>query len=636
MSHLSRPRLHFRGKFYANVTTANNDDAVNIVDIETATIYPPDRLRDEEFKPWFIQPIEASSETNSSKKQLLRAGWNYYGDSSCCLRDVKVTNFQFFNETENLSNDDPLRGARVEFNKALMIDVDPESIFSSQIFWDKLLIKNENEDLLVFNSGTTPFYSCWHHSWRNLAFMRSFTGASAVWYAAIPNEHLDFKEQINTSEALVALKKAANEGKGLFIRFCTYFFQRTYTVEELQELFERVGHLPNPAYGQVVGTIGPWEQNEKAVSLVGMGRLLGDTNRLPRDGETFALGPALAKVIQNDHRKIVALDLISTFPERDESLEKEYLGSFSLHLQSPNDSQRPSKKIDDIVSYDKIEYELNGGIIEIPCPIDLEAKDWEEGKLFLFSNKAEFKVLEELELTIDLNQVGFYLQEGDKNKNLRLSLIRRGQPVQEPVQLKFEQYIMTNLHRQDKKAIFLPPPASPSDYLVKVTTKRMKDNIIYVEPGGICEVTLTAKKPGTCIIRFMDTQQPTASFMQKFTTSSFINIRVFPADKELANIPDKQLTFSLIYNKILRYFHLLYSPHAFFDPQFYHSIDREDRIKIAKEILKRINKNIGDVDYMPVTRDLSQAKCQLLDRWCKKIITEANGKRDLNSIWEEK
>jgi hypothetical protein len=360
-------------------------------------------------------------------------------------------------------------------------------------------------------------------------------------------------------------------------------------------------------------------------SPMASGRFLVDSNTLPYDdGEPFPLGPAIAQVVEAERRRFIALDLISTFPERDETLEKAQLGKFSLQLRYRKGGREQIQKLGS-VSYDRKTYEKGGGIVEVALPSKVEEKDLAEGTLELFSQKVGFVALQEADLVPAIDQLGFYLNQGRACQEFELKVLRRGQLVQEPVQLKFEQYIMTNIHRLDKKAILPTKEGSseakkalPEEYIVEIKADRIQDDLITLKPGGVCRVTLKGIKPGTCIIRFVDAQRPAPDFRRKFTTSSFINVRVFPHDYY---DPDAELTFNFIYQEVLRYFYLLYSPHD--SPHHPFDFQKEDEVRAAaEEIKEHISKEIWDVDYMPRTRDLSEGKRDLLLRWCEKVIHE--------------
>src|SRR5262245_57246167 len=104
MSHLSLPRLHFRGRFVANVPTGNNDDIRELSDMAKVTIVSPQ----EDFEAWRaeVDPQQqiseaelfvrwaAGAEPDRSRRNYIRGGWNYFGDSSCWLEEVTITSVE--------------------------------------------------------------------------------------------------------------------------------------------------------------------------------------------------------------------------------------------------------------------------------------------------------------------------------------------------------------------------------------------------------------------------------------------------------------------------------------------------------------------------------------------------------------
>lgn len=214
---------------------------------------------------------------------------------------------------------------------------------------------------------------------------------------------------------------------------------------------------------------------------------------------------------------------------------------------------------------------------------------------------------------METDERGIYLQEQGQPKTIELRIFKKGQLVQEPVELKLEQYVMTDFDRSAGPP--LPStPASPDQHIVEMALTGVE--------RGLAHLTLTPKKPGTCIIRFVPTAQAGWPFNQKFTTSFFISLRVFPADN-YDEVPDSALTFDFIYREVLRYFDLLYPGiSALTTNRRYHhpnSGDENNMREYALETKARLEKEITDPGYMPRTRDLSEGKRKLLLRWCERI-----------------
>lgn len=601
MSHLSLPRIHFQGEMWADVTTANNDDVVKFIDVATVTLTMPDGLTTtDDFRRWATEL--------DPEKQKLRASWNYYGTTRCWFDNVSVKGVQLPGGeliTSQSSEPDPLIGAAVNLNRAVMIDVDPESILSSQIFCDQFQIRSG--DGLRCQGPPTRFYSRWNHSWRNLTFRGHFKGASAVWQAAIPPNQLRLEG--TNSPVLNALREVAEAGQGLFIRFCTYFFQYDLDQDELAQRFANGDMVVNPAHGKIVGTIGPWQPPEMASVL--SHRLLLPSNLLLHNGG-YWLGPAVAQVDQE--RSKIVLDLITTFPEQDETLEKLDQGVVSLQLRY-RDNDDTKTEVLGLVSYDRTTYETGGGIVELEYPAAL-APHLDAGELRLFFEKTGFHTLRETDLTIETDKSGLYFQEGG-SQSIQIQVFKKGRPPQEPTRIKLQQYIMTNINKDDPASRPVPAkPASPDQYIIEMPDE------IQVAPGGRVELSLTAKAPGTCIIRFVNADRPASRFKSTFTTGFFINIRIFPTDN-YDDIDDTQLSFDFIYQHVLRYYDLLYPAMTLIPGWAPLDFSDEDSVRRhVHQIKARISEDIWHTSaYMPITRDLSDGKRKLLERWCDLVIS---------------
>jgi hypothetical protein len=85
----TNPRIHFKGKYVADVPTSNNDHGQNI-DVGTLDLYikHPDgslqaNFTDEEFKKWQADAV-ADYKSNAGY-------WNLNGSNSFWWEDTKVT-----------------------------------------------------------------------------------------------------------------------------------------------------------------------------------------------------------------------------------------------------------------------------------------------------------------------------------------------------------------------------------------------------------------------------------------------------------------------------------------------------------------------------------------------------------------
>jgi hypothetical protein len=94
-------------------------------------------------------------------------------------------------------------------------------------------------------------------------------------------------------------------------------------------------------------------------------------------------------------------------------------------------------------------------------------------------------------------------------------------------------------------------------------------------------------------------------------------VRVLPSDAELDAIPDDQLSWALVYEKVLRYYYKLY-------PVMDARLPLNDQAaceRAAQMLLLLTDASAwSSTMYMPVTRELSDGKRRLLHRWCQRVL----------------
>jgi hypothetical protein len=584
MSHLSLPRVHFRGEFETNVDTANNDAVADFVDVARVTI-DTRGMPDDEFRRW----LEEYQEATPDKIEGIRAGWNYYGGNDCRFRRVTVTRVELPDSTIADSAGDPLIGATLLLSQAVMVDLDPEGILGTQIFCDQLQVKAPDGDDVFWEGPTTRFYSRWLSFRRNLR-VGGFTGASAVWQAALRGDELSFGAA--SSPASRALRAASENGEGLAVRFCTYLLAPGIEARDLAERFKNGQKVANPARGLVVGTIGPLHANE--LTSVVLGRPMHPAGRLIDDHIDFQLGPAVARV--DRERRVISLDLITAFPERDRTLEKVNVGPVSLRVRHLENGREETIALGP-VAYDRAAYEATAGVVDVPYHPDAEPR-LEGGQLLLVHDHSDAVLLSEGESMVETDDRAVYLQEGE-TRRIVLRAVERGHPPGTGFRVRIEEYVTTGIKG-------LPDtPAVPATRIVDIPEETS------VGRDGTGSVTLMGRRPGTCVIRFVPMDTPPARFEPM--TDFFTNVRVLPAD-DYDHIPDEQLSYDFIYQQVLRYYHIIY-------PAMSRRINWGDQERVREnvdQILERISKRgWHSSGYMPRTRELSDGKRNLLERWCR-------------------
>lgn len=626
MTHLSVPRIHFKGTFKANPPTANNDDIVNNVDAVQIGILNPKELTDAEWRQWLMQTTPVGGGVQ------LNAGWNYFGDGGVAFEETAVTSYQPQTGPLQLAaNGDPLAGATVailgnrfgDFAFATMADLDPIGSYATQLYPGQFQLATAAGVQLLTGWGSVG-HSRWVTQWRNLCFTLAPT--ACIWQFVLPNGSWSIGQA--DIPVLNQLATAATQAKGIVVCFAVYALFPHIGMAELAKRFAEGDYVANPAYGGLVGTIGVWQGDEVA-SLPVARRLLPD-NKLtvwvncqtgtqdtqPYKGVgkgeasvgetkvTFPLGAALVAV--DETRRQIVLDLLATFPEINGRHHKVDVGKVGLWLDSHYIGP---------VAYDQAAYEQCAGVVELPWPADMTADALKNGRFRLLGDDDPHTPLiaecDDDWLVVTDNRAT-YAEIGD-TVALEVRLYRRGELAQEAVTLRLGQYADRVLSPTTSPEDPMPNKQfvrlEPDDYLLEMP------ETVVVPAGGQLTVRLTARRPGIGMVLFVVGQEtavpdPTAI---DYIYASYANVRIFPQDN-YDDVPDEELTWPFIYHHIFRYFYLLYPAMSIqgFPLNAQQAIER--RAPIIKTMVSTALAESSVA--MPITRDLSPGKRRLLLRWC--------------------
>jgi hypothetical protein len=106
-------------------------------------------------------------------------------------------------------------------------------------------------------------------------------------------------------------------------------------------------------------------------------------------------------------------------------------------------------------------------------------------------------------------------------------------------------------------------------------------------------------------------------FSPAWTWLYFVHVRVLPSDADLDAIPDNQITWDLVYEKVLRYYYKVFptmDQHLMLN-------DKQACINAAQMLLLLTDASSWDSTlYMPITREMSDGKRNLLHRWCRRVL----------------
>lgn len=645
MSALDRPRLHFMGTMAAVTPTANNNNWDLVVEPQTATLYPKFAvMSDAEFRQKMKTLVLLNlSIIHEGLVQVLEGNWNLYGDNSVVWRDAVVTAYDP-PTGPRITTGDPVIGQPVNIGgnlwgdsrtPAIIVDIDPTSDFSSQMFVPYF---NVGSGLVAESNDQTSIprtHSHWLDQFRNLAVFPDATFA-ATWQLALPNATLAIDG--SSSPALQALATAAQAGQGLVVRFATYFFNRKYTDPQLAALYAQGQTVQNESAGVLYGTIAPWLPGQ--LGTVPGGRRLNPVaqlqNAIPKVFvTTYGLAPACAQVDPSGTH--VVLDLIAAF--RDEILPPPPLDAppppattitkvdYGVATLQVVDTSGAAHDIGP-VPYDQTTYMTSGGIVEIPIPDGL-AGTIATGTLQIVAPGAPFAagtqpapLLAESAVVAESDERATYVTLGE-SATITVNVRQLGAIPAAPVPVLVQQYrsleilTPTTDGTQPLPAKLTLPVPTKARPVVQVTPQGAMSG-----PDGNIQLTITGVDPGMCILVFTpsgDTPPPDDlnGFAPGWAWLYFVHVRVLPSDADLDAIADADVTWDLVYEKVLRYYYKLFPVMD----QHLQLNDKQACMRGAQILMGLTDASAWNSTlYMPVTRELSDGRRRLLHRWCQRVL----------------
>jgi hypothetical protein len=671
VSFLKRPRAHFKGVYTANVPTANNDKVSMTLDEPNVEPFPRP-FTDAQYRLWMMQ-TKTVANPNGGSTVWLNSYFNYFGDSGMSFKatnapngsaSTRMTSSMLVDGTILTPNQDLFLQGNVYllgdmfFDKpgsAKMVDLDPIGIYGTQVFSGRLqVVINTPGGPIVMLTADNPSRAYLY----DLNFDRNINPAeigpqmgAGVWQMSLPLDGLTFNLAGNQSPTLSALQQGAQAGQGLVVRYVTYYTIDGITEEALAQKFQQTGFnqaIANAAEGLIVGTIGVWS-NDDPVFSGRSGRLFYGTYPLPRPSGNivfsagrdrtplvpkaagaagpppYFLGPITAWV--DTLNRNVVLDFSTTIPEdtgvstppAPGDLEKTNYGTLTLNIISGG-RELPVNQIP-YAQYNRAAYELSGGILEVPYPASLASQLADPNgilKLYGTAGASTQPLSNEINwAAVATDDRCLYLQVGE-TISYRVRPLWKGVPMPgRPIALTISQYQF-----QAQEAI-QPPP----QLVIKTMVPLAQGNYVVSQPpsqtyvtdaNGYITFTVTGLAPGAAMIRYQapgdnfNPNQDGATEYHYFGYVSYNAFRVLP-DDNYDNIPDSQVTWDFVYQNVIRYFYLIY-PGMFARLAFQNENIAKQSASIIAEL---IDKNTWDsTSYMPVSRDLSDGKRKLLQRWC--------------------
>ncbi|HEY2324337.1 MAG TPA: hypothetical protein VGJ82_15875 [Thermoanaerobaculia bacterium] len=447
MSVLSFPRIFFQGFMEWDPCTFNNNDwsefqtydpvnaALNWSFLKSEGITPQNFQTT--FRPWAIKLQQDASDNPPGDR--VPCEWNMFGTHGVSFvkyEGIKttVTGGQLAYNQPVVN--DPLIGADVQISgdggngAGRLVDTNPVSPWSSQIYWGKLAFG----DAMTGISGPRAFRM--HSRWLNMnriytsdqSLTQPAAAISACFQTAIPYAEVNWPSN-SSSQLITALQQAASQEPaiGIMVRFTAYvnvYFrnglfngikQRPRTYKDLANDLaaawaawnnngDTSQFFSNPCYSHVVGTLGVWNATEVASAPVGryLAALtlvtppgsggsadVGRASARPARAEARAtlltkqvsavaapaaaplavpLGPLVANVDYST--EVISLDLNSTMPENgtpgEEPSDLTKTDFGPLTLGVVNGNGFNPVYAISYDQYGQLPYELTAGIIDIP------------------------------------------------------------------------------------------------------------------------------------------------------------------------------------------------------------------------------------------------------------------------------
>jgi hypothetical protein len=664
MSVLDLPRLNFSGEALWNPDTANNSPGV----YDENSLQQNPAIAPADFVSW----LTSLSKTPPPGQQALNGSWNTYGDQGCWFRNTKIVGVQ--SGYGKSTNNDPictdpgilLQMVGQSFSDggtppARMVDVAPYQSTTTQLFLKWLQLGTNQFGFRA--DVASRMYLRWSML-RNIDFADlPIAGVAGVIFqtAALAKDVQWFG--VAKSPALQALQKAANASpnQGIVIQFAVYRTQYyknasfkgkpIANANDLAAAYAAGFKGPNPAQSLITGTIGVWGPNELATAptqllLNPMAAVSAPAPPLPsaravQEGmvaakaqapQPFPLGPAVAKLYPGQPPTYaganLAVSFVTTILETNLVPEKENLGP--LTLQVADGSGKPLSTIATIPyqAYARASYLNTSGILDFPLTADQVKLIQNPANILQLSVLQQGKpviALQQTPFVVETDQRGVYLDQNEIT-TMTASVYQNGQPAGNSVKVLVAQYYEVP---QDTN------PNNPFPYVLVTTTNQAKacltlngqpiQTIVPVSNGKIT-FPIKSVNPGTAMLGFFPftgNTPPTppggpGSTFPAQTTSYYAVIRCLGFDNALLSLPDSQVNWKNTYEKVLQVYNLVY-------PEMSRIRDLSD-LNVVKGMAEQIlaaTKYPGNFEwtmFMPVTREMSAGKRNLLQRFCTKVL----------------
>ena len=233
MSYLSLPNFSYSGRFQADTSTINNNVRY---------------FNNDAFKPEY----QNKQPNTDDYKTAVNGYWNPDGSGAYRLVDTTVTRARLC--TEDTGTNDPICGlflnAQQARTSAKLVDLDPQWQFGSKIFGLRLTLTDGKNEFMSGDFRPAPF--------RDVFFNRKPTGkasvgsetASAKFTSILTN--VNFSDYAMVSPTLMALKETAEDNAN------------NLSINLMMAAFDK-----GKTYGMICGSIGAWQSGDPLSFVAG-------------------------------------------------------------------------------------------------------------------------------------------------------------------------------------------------------------------------------------------------------------------------------------------------------------------------------------------------------------------------------
>jgi hypothetical protein len=570
MSYLNPPRLHFAGKFDANVSTVNND---------------PFHFNTGTFQPSY-QDLQSATAMN---------GWfNPRGDAAFRLIGCQITGA--YGAGGRPAGADPVFGCMVSDSDRLapakLVDLDPEQQMVSTIFGLEVRIADPIGSSLMRGSfEPAPFTDLWGRA----AGPGSDTNAGSMYQSVLTN--LEWGD-VSHSPFLMALRAAATDGL-LSIKFNVDGFNMDFGGPDFMR-------------GRIVGTIGPAATTEPRHFVAGRQLVPDlDENENPKGGIYYCTA------VVDEPAGAVRLDLGNALPTVDaggDVVPRAMLGRLALACLDP--AQSAPVLLGQIPYWRAGWYQSSAGVVDVPVTPQQLASISEHPLALLTGTGSPVTWTPAVQeagsgLHVRADMFAYRLDPGE-TVHVPVYVTRFGGRVAdaEVTALRDDSGMQSGPVPGHPPSSLPPGVGEPADGISIATVKP-------TDSGGATELEITAGDPENPRV-FIDGQLygvrpslPAAPATDPPPNpSDFVSLLVFDGfdpDEPLAWHGTEQGSMQPIFQQFANLYPVMYT---FLDLGDYEDVCRNrDMLLLAFRLAEE------DPNSMPVTRDLSGAKRAAAIRW---------------------